>query len=48
MEKGLSTKKTIKVEDFMGEEEEETTLETKKEPGKSLDLAFLVSEFILK
>lgn len=45
----LLPKKTIKVEDFMGEEEVESKMPTmKKEPKKNLDLIKIVSQFILK
>jgi hypothetical protein len=45
----LLPKKTIKVDDFMGEEEVESKMpDGKKEPKKSLDLIKIVSQFILK
>ena len=45
----LKTKKSIRVDDFMGEEEEDTQFQEKtKEPKKVLDLSKIVSQFILK
>ena len=42
-------KRTIVVEDFMGEEEEETSYEDRKQqPKKDFDLNKIVSQFILK
>jgi len=45
----MKPNKTIIVKDFMGEEEEHSVTNlTRKPPGKNLDLAKIVDEFILK
>lgn len=49
MEK-LKPKMTIKVDDFMGEEEEESTVEERKKLSaiKNLDIEKILSNFVLK